>query len=119
MTLNTLKKVARALVEPVLVNEAMRAVMVVPMFWPIAIAAACTKPNPGIFMPNSISVTAIVADDDCTIIVITIPTSTNKTMVENASVLTCSNILATIPPKFMSVAPFDMNESPMKRNEKP
>ena len=65
-TPNTLKNVwasaaLRACVLPV--NDAMSAVIVVPMFCPMANAAASSKEKPAICMSKSIIVMAIVAAD--------------------------------------------------------
>ena len=51
----------------------------------MANAAACSKPKPGMFMPKSISVMAIVAAEACTIIVTSAPTMTNNIIVKNES----------------------------------
>ena len=67
------------------VSEAINAVMVVPMFCPMAKAAACSNPKPGMFMPKSISVMAIVAAEACTIMVTKAPTMTKRRMVKNES----------------------------------
>ena len=86
------------------VSEAMKAVMVVPMFCPMARAAACSNPKPGMFMPKSISVMAIVAAEACTIIVTTAPTKTKSRMVRNESCSTWASMPATMSPMFMAVA---------------
>ena len=101
------------------VSEAMKAVIVVPMFCPIAKAAACSKPKPGMFMPKSMSVMAIVAAEACTIIVTTAPTTTKSRMVKNESCGTCDSMPATMSPMFMALAASCRNDKPMKRNEKP
>ena len=55
-------------------------------------------------MPKSISVIAIAADDDCTIIVTNAPTTINSKIVKNEFCGTCASMPATISPIPMAVA---------------
>ena len=74
------------------------------MFCPMAKAAACSKPKPGMFIPKSINVIAIVAAEACTTMVTKAPTMTNNRMVKKESCGTWASMPATMSPIFMAVA---------------
>ena len=99
--------------------DAITAVIVVPMFCPMASAAACSRPNPGMCISKSISVMAIVAADACTSMVTKAPTMTNRMMVKKPPSATFANNAATIEPISRSFAACCRKLKPMKRNAKP